>query len=82
VLLAVEVMDTTVRRDRRLKLPLYTRAGIVEVWLVDLPADCIARYRRPAGETYLDHDVHRRGDRLAVAAIPDVEFAVAEILGT
>src|SRR5215471_13271332 len=36
VMLAVEVSDTTLRRDRRVKLALYARAGIPEFWIVNL----------------------------------------------
>lgn len=33
VLLLIEVCDTTVRYDREVKLPLYARHGVAEVWL-------------------------------------------------
>jgi Uma2 family endonuclease len=36
VLLLVEVADTTLAYDTQIKLPLYARHGIPEVWLVDL----------------------------------------------
>src|SRR3712207_3329118 len=37
VLLVVEVAEASLTYDREIKLPLYARAGIPEVWLVDLP---------------------------------------------
>ena len=33
-LLVIEVMDSSVARDRRVKLPIYARARVEEVWLV------------------------------------------------
>ncbi len=36
VLLIIEVADTSLAYDRDIKVPLYARAGIPEVWLVDL----------------------------------------------
>ncbi|NJN48119.1 MAG: Uma2 family endonuclease, partial [Candidatus Competibacteraceae bacterium] len=36
VLLLIEVADTSVRFDREVKIPLYARQGVPEVWLVDL----------------------------------------------
>jgi len=36
VLLLIEVADTTLRLDRRVKIPLYGRAGVLEAWLLDL----------------------------------------------
>lgn len=38
IFLLVEVMDTSVEYDRRRKAPLYARAGVRELWLVDIPA--------------------------------------------
>ena len=39
VLLLIEVADSSLARDRRVKMPLYARAGIREAWLVDLIGD-------------------------------------------
>ena len=36
VLLLIEVSDPTLAYDRGVKLPLYARSGIREVWIVDL----------------------------------------------
>ncbi len=41
VLLLIEVMVTSADIDRDVKIPLYARAGIPEVWLVDLDADAV-----------------------------------------
>lgn len=46
-LLVVEVADTSLRFDREEKIPLYARHGIREVWLVDLEAERLIRYRSP-----------------------------------
>jgi Uma2 family endonuclease len=45
VLLLIEVSDTTLAYDRGVKLPLYARAGVREVWIVDLPGETIASHR-------------------------------------
>jgi Uma2 family endonuclease len=39
VLLVIEVAETSAHSDRRIKMPLYARAGVPEAWLVDLPAE-------------------------------------------
>ena len=80
-LLTVEVMDSSVERDRRLKLPIYARAGLAEVWLVDIPADIVSVYRRPARERYLDSVDYRRGQRLAPIHFADTTFGADEVLG-
>ena len=49
-MLLIEVSDTTLAYDRGVKLPLYARAGIREVWIVDLPGETIERYTDPSRE--------------------------------
>jgi Uma2 family endonuclease len=81
VLLAVEVMDSNVERDRRLKLPIYARARLAEVWLVDIPESRIDVFREPQGAGYRSTATWQRGSRFAIAAFADVIFTVDEILG-
>jgi len=81
VLLAVEVMDTTAYRDRRVKLPLYGRASITEVWLVDAEQELVEVHRHPPAGQHAALAVKRRGERVTIAAFPDVPFAIDEIFG-
>jgi Uma2 family endonuclease len=80
-LLLIEVMDTSTPTDRGVKLPLYARAGIAETWLVDLGADAIEVYRRPAGSEYAEARVLRRGERVSPLAFPELTLTVDELLG-
>jgi Uma2 family endonuclease len=52
VLLLVEVADTTLAYDRDVKRPLYARAGIPEVWILDLEARHMEVHREPDGDVY------------------------------
>ena len=81
VLLAIEVMDSSRGYDRTLKLPLYARAELREVWLVDLKAEVIERYRKPALRGYRERAEFHRGRVLTPLAFPRVRFRVNEILG-
>jgi Uma2 family endonuclease len=81
VLLIVEVGATSAALDRRLKLPLYARTGIPEVWLVDLGKATVRVYRDPSPTGYRTARTYRRGERLAPLAFPDLELAVTDILG-
>ena len=81
VCLVVEVAETSAALDRRVKLPLYARSSISEVWLVDLDEDTSRAYRDPAPGGYRTARTLRRGERLAPLAFPDRELAVAAILG-
>lgn len=81
VILLVEVADTSVAFDRRVKLPVYARAGIVEVWIVDLPARAVEVYREPRVTGYFASSQLGAGDPIGPAAFPDVRFPVREFLG-
>ena len=52
VALLVEVGDSTLTRDRRLKVPRYAAAGVAEVWLVDLEGRRLETHRDPAPGGY------------------------------
>jgi Uma2 family endonuclease len=79
-LLVVEVADTSLRYDRLRKIPNYARAGIPEVWLVDLATKQIERYRDPQGDAYADRHVLGRADSLTVLRLPGFEIPVADLL--
>ena len=71
-LLLVEVADSSLRFDRRVKLPLYARMGIGEVWIVDLKGRALDAHRRPADGGYGEVATHRPGERLALALAPEI----------
>lgn len=81
ILLIIEVADTTVESDREVKIPLYANSGIVEFWLVNIPAECVEIYQQPSGDSYQNVQIFQRGQSIFVEAFPDVNFTVDEILG-
>lgn len=81
ILLLVEVADTTVESDREVKIPLYARSGIVEVWLVNINQQAIEVHREPAFNCYGNVQHFQRGQQLSVQAFPDISLTVDEILG-
>mgnify|MGYP005848610191 CR=1 FL=1 len=81
VLWLVEISDTSLRYDREVKVPLYGRYGIPEVWVVDLVEERVFVHRDPhPAAGYRSVRVLGRGARLAPQAFPDVELAVGDIL--
>jgi Uma2 family endonuclease len=81
VLLLIEVSDTTLSYDRNVKLPLYARAGIPEVWIVDLAGETVERYTGPSGDSYRHVERVRRGEEIRSAALPEPAFRVDAVLG-
>jgi Uma2 family endonuclease len=81
VLLLIEVADTSAAFERRVKLPLYARAGVREVWLVDLKQGIIQVFRQPSLGGYLSVTRVTKGERLAPEAFPDLTLTSDEVLG-
>lgn len=72
VLLIVEVADSSLSFDRNVKLPLYARAGIAEVWIVDLRRRALDAYRAPDGDGFHEMKTHQPADHVALALAPDI----------
>lgn len=81
VLLLLEIADSSLRLDRRVKIPIYARAGVPEVWLLDLVADRVEVYRTPAAERYGHVVTFGHGTSLTALAFPDLVITVADLLG-
>jgi len=71
VLLVIEVADTSLDRDRGIKLRSYARAGIAAYWIVNLVEGVVEVYTRPGVAdgvpTYVDRAVRRPGEEVALA---------------
>jgi Uma2 family endonuclease len=77
--LLVEISDSSLRRDRELKLPMYARAGIQEYWIVDVQDEVVDVYTSPANLNYASAPTFRRGEFISLAAFPDLAIAVDDI---
>ena len=80
VYLLIEVADTSLETDREEKLPIYGRAGVPEVWIVNLGELTVEIYREPNFTGYGSKTVLRAGDQARPLAFPDVAVDVAELL--
>jgi Uma2 family endonuclease len=80
-LLLMEVGVSSVRFDRYVKAPLYAKAGVKELWLIDLPGQAVVVCREPAGDEFGHVIRHERGATLTVPGFPDVTLTVDVILG-
>jgi Uma2 family endonuclease len=79
--LFIEVSDTTLAFDRRVKVPLYAHVGIPEVWLLDVARKVVHVYRDLEDGRYRTRYVARPDERLAPVAFPDRPLSVADIVG-
>jgi Uma2 family endonuclease len=81
VLLVIEVSDTTLEYDRKVKAPLYARAGVPETWVVNLSEERIEAYTDPAGGAYQTVTSYVRGAEVQSHALAALRVSVAEVLG-
>ena len=79
VLLLIEVSETSLAYDRGMKLALYAKFGVPEVWIVDLRGAAIEVYREPAGDAYAFSERLTSGS-LAPFLVPGITIDVGPLL--
>ena len=80
VLLLIEVSDSTAAYDRGIKLDLYARHGVTEVWIVDLDNDVVRFFRHGDGTAYTDITASETPRATPVAALPGVTIDLSSLL--
>jgi Uma2 family endonuclease len=78
-LLVVEVADTTLERDREVKIPLYARHGIPEAWLFDVNGERVTIHRDPGPQGYRTVLSPARDAAISPVLKPEVSIALGEI---
>jgi Uma2 family endonuclease len=79
IFLLIEVSDSSLNFDSTVKLELYARAGIQEVWMVDLTTDRVLVHRHPSGGSYASVAPVEAPGMLDVEGLPGVTRPVAEV---
>lgn len=76
----VEVAQSSLRFDRLVKVPIYAKRGVPEVWIADVLHGTIDCYREPFGDTYASVRILRDNDEIAPLAFPGARFRVSDIV--
>ena len=79
IFLLIEVADSSLDFDRTVKLELYARAGIKEVWIVDLTRDGVLVHRGPSGGVYGSVVRVEAPGELDVEGLPGVMISVGDV---
>jgi Uma2 family endonuclease len=79
-LLVIEVSDSTLRYDRDVKVPLYARLGVPEVWIFDLENRRMLVYRGPAGGQYSSELAIAAPGVTPIGELPDVTADLSRLL--
>jgi Uma2 family endonuclease len=70
VYVLIEVSDSTLAKDRYIKLPLYAAHGIPELWIVNLVDKQIEVYTEPHGDEFLTRTTKPLTGRFAPQCFP------------
>ena len=80
-LLLIEISDSSLRKDRKVKLPLYAEAGVPEYWIINVSRRgelAVEVYTAPTPTGYAQVATLRDGDVLRPLHLP-LELAVADL---
>lgn len=80
-LLVIEVSNSSLRKDRRIKLPIYAEAGVPEYWIVDVSQPdqvSVEVHTEPTADGYATSTTLRDGDVLRPRHVP-IEIAVGDL---
>jgi Uma2 family endonuclease len=78
-LLLIEVADSSLQFDQKVKVPLYASLEVPEVWVVNLPQRRVHVYTEPGDGGYATETVRTSKDSLVLTAFPDVEIPLREL---
>lgn len=78
-LLLIEVADTSLDYDLQVKVPLYARHGIPEVWVVDIGHRRVLRFSRPEAGQYREQGPLDLSVPTALPGLPDCSVVLASL---
>jgi Uma2 family endonuclease len=79
VLLIIEVADTTLAYDRDVKIPIYARHAIAEVWLFDIQGGSLLVHRDPGPSGYQRVLTPTQKEVVSPLLVPAVSIDLAEV---
>jgi Uma2 family endonuclease len=80
VVLAVEVADSSLERDRDIKQSLYAAAGIPVYWIVNLQARTVEVYTEPEAERYRERTTRGEDETVSLPGDTDATIPVHSLL--
>lgn len=73
IVLIIEVADTTLAYDTKVKRALYAKSGVQEYWVIDLNKQRIHAYRQVVENDYQQSEIYKTGDAI------QIEYLTVEI---
>lgn len=79
VFFIIELAETSLNFDRKIKAPLYAKAGIPVYWILDLKHEKLEIYSNPQYGIYRRNDLKEKTDKVKIPGF-DLEILVSNIL--
>lgn len=79
VLLVVEVSDTSLSYDLKIKAPLYARFGVREYWVIDADTRETHIHREPGPTGYPSRTTHSRTELLTPLLVPALAVRLSDL---
>lgn len=78
--LLIEVSNSSLRLDRKVKAPLYAEGGSPECWIVDVASSRLEVFRAPRDGAWTEHFTLGPSQTIRPVAFPQVEFPLRDFL--
>lgn len=82
--LVVEIAESCLAKDRRIKAPIYAEAGIAGYWILNLQRRVLEVHRQPerigTDFGFAQTTLYREQDLVSPLALPDAQIRVADLL--
>lgn len=78
--LVIEVAESSLSRDRGVKLHIYAENGVPEYWVANLIHRRIEVYTEPSPSGYARNEKFGLGESIALGRFPDVVVAVNDVI--
>jgi len=75
----IEVADTTLTYDREVKLPIYAKVEIPEVWIVNLEENTVEVYAEPANGKFQHRQLLGVGEKLTSSSVRKLSINLEEL---
>ena len=79
IVLIIEVADTSLEYDRKVKVPLYATAGIKEYWIINVNGEKVEVFTGPKNRSYQKKSILRSGESFRSISL-EAEIGIDEII--
>jgi Uma2 family endonuclease len=79
VLLIAEVSDSSFKYDSEIKIPIYAKFKIPEVWIVDVNTQSLIRYTKPTNGVYEHIEIIENLAQVSLTVLPEITLNLSDL---